>query len=214
MRAPAFVRPLRAGPVARGMTLLEMMVAITIVAVVAGLGVTSFQTMADRGKAIKAMREIYTMALRARQTARSRNEPVRLNVAKVKQNGLEYTRVRWELLPCANRWGTGACPDSSCEASSCDSGCPCLLTGEPVLISPRAKLDVDTLDHLCFLGGSGIPVVSDSGKDCQSGAPNPTASALQMKVRDRVSSILVAEPATGVVRLVNCEAVPKDPVCP
>lgn len=208
-----------------GITLLEIMVVVAIVGVFASLSVVGFQQMMERQRVSGAQRELLMLAQDARQMARARLQPVRLNVWAEDENGVLVTRARWEALPCSNEWGT-ECPVAACVTSECGaSGCTCPEMSEPIVI-PRG-LDAEALDGVCWLGvqepGSGVPatVMGVGGRTCDAANPPPADGDLLLRrnmgtpaepswQRD---TVLLVDGLTGAIRSVDCEKSPGTPGC-
>jgi prepilin-type N-terminal cleavage/methylation domain-containing protein len=190
---------------ARGMTLVELMTAVAVLAVLVALSVAGYQTLIDQRKSTSAVRELWASALRARQAAISHNEAVRFVVEDVNRDGRTLKIARWERLPCEDDWGS-TCPSTSCQSDTCRSGCPCSETG-PEIVLPE-DLTVGTgLHGLCFLPGSGL--------DCQPPDPMPDVKIQLTEHTAPEPWILELNSITGLAFLADCNAAhPRADLCP
>ncbi|HZI16822.1 MAG TPA: type II secretion system protein [Myxococcus sp.] len=182
---------------ARGFTLLEIMVALSILGILATLSVVGYQELIVKRRESNAIREIYAVALEARQRARVSQQPVRVVARQVTEDGRPRTRVRWERPQCSGTGFEPTCPMSACQTNVCgQGGCVCDAVGLDVQVPPT--LDVSNLAGLCFLGGSAKP----RGLACQSGGPVVSQVLLRVPHRHEQQALLV-EPLTGMVRMAD-----------
>jgi prepilin-type N-terminal cleavage/methylation domain-containing protein len=185
----------------RGFTLIEVMVACAIFAILVGLAVTAMGGLGQHAKDSGAVRSIYATVLEARQKARATGHPVRISSVQVTENGATFDRVRWEELPCdQNLWSRG-CPAADCDglAACSDTGgaCPCVATGEPVRV--RTEVDITALAGLCFTPTTGQP----STQDCSSPG---SVQFVSITAPNRPKDLLVIDPLTGFSQLSDCGA--------
>ncbi len=190
------------GPAPRGMTLIELMVAVAVVGIIAALSVTGFQQLTTNSRESTAVREVYGQLMQARSIARSGAEPVRFELTEVEVDGRTFNQVRWSRLPCSDTWGTN-CPDSACDGSACGvSGCVCTQQGEPINVP--TSVAIIGIDGLCFIGGTGVPRIRNSG-DCVDLITNaPAANAVTLTPSHGGVQRMEIEPLTGMVRMVDC----------
>ncbi|WP_375743209.1 prepilin-type N-terminal cleavage/methylation domain-containing protein [Corallococcus interemptor] len=203
----------------RGMTLLEMMTALAVMAVCITLAVAGMQGSIGGQKESAATRELWSGALRARQLAISTNQPVRIVVENdvVQANGQQFTVARWERLRCGDAatddWSTAQCPSNACLNRTCRTTPACCTeTGPDIIIPPT--MDASNINNLCFLPGSGRPVFNRM--DCMRGqlgqpelvaAAAPTDSSIQFRfTSDRAKSVLMVEPLTGLSSVMDCDS--------
>ncbi|CAM3151340.1 prepilin-type N-terminal cleavage/methylation domain-containing protein [Corallococcus sp. ZKHCc1 1396] len=205
----------------KGMTLLELMTAVAVVAVLITLAVAGTQGGIDRQRETSATRELWSSALRARQLSISTNQPVRIVVEPdVEQpDGRRYTVARWERLKCGadlnnpNEWTVDSCPSPTCVNRTCRDfpGC-CDETG-PDIVIPASMIATD-INNLCFLPGSGRPAFNRM--DCLQGALGSAqavadAAPKDQSIRfrftsDRPTSVLMVEPLTGLSSVMDCDS--------
>ncbi len=196
----------------RGMTLVELMTAVAVFAVLVGLSVAGYQTLVDQRKSTAAVREIWSSALRARQAAISHNEAVRFVVEDVTRDGKTSKIARWERLPCEDAWGS-TCPSAACQSDSCRNGCPCSETGPEIVIPADLTIGAE-LNGLCFLPGSGR-AFRGTGLDCQ--PPGPMTHVLVQFTEAAAPKPYVLElnNVTGLAFLADCNAAhPRADLCP
>ncbi|RKH65003.1 pilus assembly FimT family protein [Corallococcus llansteffanensis] len=205
----------------RGMTLLELMTAVAVVAVLITLAVAGMQGRINGQREGTATRELWSSALRARQLAISTNQPVRFVVENnvPQPDGRSYTVARWERLKCGDNlsapdvWTLDACPSATCLNTSCRTNPECCSeTGTDVVIP--STMNATSMHALCFLPGSGRPVFNRM--DCLRGslgtpaaiaAAAPTDSSIQFKfTSNRVKSVLMVEPLTGLSSVMDCDS--------
>ncbi len=205
----------------RGMTLLEMMTALAVVAVCITLAVAGMQGSIGGQKENTATRELWSGALRARQLAISTNQPVRFVVEDnvLQPDGQQHTVARWERLQCgddpatADDWGTAQCPSSACVNKTCRTTPSCCTeTGPDIIIPPT--MDAANINNLCFLPGSGRPALNRM--DCLRGQLGQTSvvanaapldSSIQFRfTSNRAKSVLMVEPLTGLSSVMDCDS--------
>ncbi|NOK07605.1 pilus assembly FimT family protein [Corallococcus exercitus] len=204
----------------RGMTLLEMMTALAVVAVCITLAVAGMQGRIGGQKESTATRELWSSALRARQLAISTNQPVRVVVENniTLPDGLQHTVARWERLRCGDAatpddWSTDKCPSTACVNKTCRTTPSCCSeTGPDVVIPPT--MNASNINNLCFLPGSGRPALNRM--DCLQGqlgqpaivaAAAPTDGAIQFRFTSgRAKSVLMVEPLTGLSSVMDCDS--------
>ena len=205
----------------RGMTLLELMTAVAVVAVLITLAVTGMQGRIGGQRENAATRELWSSALRARQLAISTNQPVRFVVEPniLQPDGRSYTVARWERLRCGDdlsnpdQWSLDACPSTTCLNKSCRQSPDCCSeTGTDIIIP--ASMNATSMHALCFLPGSGRPAFNRM--DCLRGslgtpatiaAAAPTDSSIQLRfTSNRAKSVLMVEPLTGLSSVMDCDS--------
>ncbi|WP_223642283.1 Tfp pilus assembly protein FimT/FimU [Corallococcus sp. EGB] len=205
----------------RGMTLLEMMAALAVVAVCITLAVAGMQGSIGGQKENTATRELWSSALRARQLAISTNQPVRIVVENnvLQPDGQQHTVARWERLKCGpnvntpDDWGTGQCPIDTCMGRTCRTMPACCTETGPDIIIP-ATMNASNINNLCFLPGSGRPAFNRM--DCMRGVLNdpvavtaaaPADSSIQFRfTSNRAKSVLMVEPLTGLSNVMDCDS--------
>lgn len=203
----------------RGMTLLELMTAVAVVAVLITLAVAGMQGRIDGQREGTATRELWSSALRARQLAISTNQPVRFVVeANIDQpDGRKHTVARWERLTCGDTgedlWTVDQCPSTACTNKTCRASPACCSETGPDIVIP-ASMNATSMHALCFLPGSGRPVFNKM--DCLRGslgtpaaiaAAAPTDSSIQFKfTSNRAKSVLMVEPLTGLSSVMDCDS--------
>ncbi len=194
----------------RGMTLIELMAALAVGAVLTGLSLAGFSSSITRGREGAAIDSVGQLASEARTRARKYRQPVRLKVTTL---GTTRT-MRWERLACADSWGS-ACPSVACAGSACGvGGCVCPEASEPLEL-PAGLVLPAALDGLCFSAGSGVPRAVSAGKFCDVAAAPMAPGALTFSAGPGVSQVLELEPLTGAGRMVDCRSGFKDPaLCP
>lgn len=206
---------------ARGMTLLEIMVAVAIVGIFASLAVVNYSSRIAGQRENAATRELWSSALRARQRAISTNQPVRFVVeTNVPQpNGRAATVARWERLACdddaTGGWSNDACPRSDCTgpAVTCRTNTACCSeTGPDIVIPPT--MDATAINGLCFLPGSARPVkdkscMRDKLDDLAAQAlATPTDKSIRFTfTSSRAASMLMVEPLTGLSTVLDCDSI-------
>ncbi len=192
----------------RGFTLLELMTAVAIVAVITTLSVVGYSAMVRNSKETSAIRELYSQAIQARQQARARGQSVRFSVRQATLNNATQQVVRWGRLPCeaGDTWGNN-CPSTTCKTNACadtlagaSSSCTCEELGTAV-VAP-ATLDLSGFNGLCFVGRSGLA----RGMACDPA----TAAVTSVRVSSDAGVnpfILGIDQMTGSVTLKDCGAV-------
>lgn len=190
-------------PKIRGFTLLEVMVTIAIVGILVGLSVMGFQSIINERRVTGAIREIWSLALQARQSAISHNQPVRFVVEDVERDGRTLKVVRWERLPCEDAWGS-ACPSSACTSATCRTGCPCDETGDEVVLPPELTAS-SNLHGLCFQAGTGR-AYHGSGLGCEVPDPIPVTQVTFTDSQAPKPYVLGFEGLTGLAVLSDCNA--------
>lgn len=181
----------------RGFTLLEIMTALSIVAILATMSVVGYQELIVKRRESNAIREIYAAALEARQRARVSQQPVRVVARQVTVDGRQQTRVRWERPQCQGTGFEPTCPMTACQSNVCGlGGCQCDAVGFDIQVP--ATLDVSNLTGLCFLGGTAEP----RGLACQDATPAVSQVLLRVPHRNEQQALLV-EPLTGMVRMAD-----------
>lgn len=203
----------------KGITMLELTVALAVAAVFATVSVSNMQGVRRRQRESSALRDISMQALQARANARTTQYAMRLAV-RTNPNA-PGTMLRWEELPCnttSGKWGgPSSCPAQACVSTvmkDCsDTKCPCLAVGESIPVPPT--LDVSSLHGLCWLGQGAQPRAMVDGKACTSGAP-PPQTPYQVKATDtsKVTNVFVVDGLTGRARMIDCRDTPKDASCP
>jgi prepilin-type N-terminal cleavage/methylation domain-containing protein len=180
---------------ARGFTILEIMVALSILGILSTLSVVGYQELIVKRRESNAIREIYATALEARQRARVSQQPVRVVARQVTVDGRLETRVRWERPQCSGTGFEPTCPMPACLTNVCgQGGCACDAAGLDVQVP--ATLDVSNLTGLCFLGGSAKP----RGLACQPADAAVSQVLFRIPHRNDQQALLV-EPLTGMVRM-------------
>ncbi|GMU00314.1 hypothetical protein KH5H1_44340 [Corallococcus caeni] len=205
----------------RGMTLLEMMIALAVVAVLITLAVAGMQTRIGGQRESIATRELWSSALRARQLAISTSQPVRIVVEPnvTQPDGRQYTVARWERLKCGDdintpdAWGVDKCPSTTCVNKTCRNTPACCSETGPDIIIP-STMNASNINNLCFLPGSGRPALNKM--DCMQGklgqpalvaAAAPTDGAIQFRfTSNRAKSVLMVEPLTGLSSVMDCDS--------
>ncbi|MBN8229231.1 prepilin-type N-terminal cleavage/methylation domain-containing protein [Corallococcus macrosporus] len=204
----------------RGMTLLEMMTAVAVVAIFVGLAVAGVQTRIGGQRESTATRELWSSALRARQLAISTGQPVRIVVKPnvLQPDGRKYTVARWEQMKCGDDvstpdpWGVDKCPITACVNTTCrDTPACCSQTGPDIVIP--ATMDASKINNLCFLPGTGRPVLQ---QDCMKGLLGQPGKIAEMAPKDesiqflftskRAKSVLMVEPLTGLSSVMDCDS--------
>ncbi|MFP2895808.1 Tfp pilus assembly protein FimT/FimU [Corallococcus sp. 4LFB] len=206
----------------RGMTLLEMMTALAVVAIFITLAVAGIQTRIGGQRESTATRELWSSALRARQLSISTGQPVRIvvepNVAQ--PDGRKYTVARWERLKCGDDlsapdpWGVDKCPSAACVNTTCRNKPDCCSETGPDIVIP-STMNASNINNLCFLPDTGRPVLN--GKmDClkgELGQPDKVAAAapkdfsIQFRfTSNRAKSVLMVEPLTGLSSVMDCDS--------
>ncbi len=200
----------------RGLTLIEIMVALAVVALLIAGAMAGLQPGLQRRRETAAVREMWAASMRARQEAVSRNQTTRLIVEPQVINGVNRTVMRWERPPCGNDW-TAVCPSVACQTSTCRAGCTCDEMGTEIVLPPG--VDAAQLHGLCFQAGTGRPFYGDSGINCQRPANYlPTLERANITIdkqrRDDGSLLpfrMVFDGITGVPSLIDCAQVGAPP---
>lgn len=200
---------------ARGMTLLELMAALAVFALVTTLSVAGMRGNLERRKESGAARELESTALEARQRAQSTNQPIRFVVdANVRQaNGTTGSVARWERPVCDNTWDSDSCPATRCLAKTCrqDPSC-CEEVGEDIPLPP--SMNASRVSGLCFLPASGRAVRVEGDLSClraSRGLPDTLAAATPGTLTltfssGRVPTLFRVEALTGMVSVLDCDA--------
>ena len=143
---------------ARGMTLLELMVAVAILGVVTALSVVGYQAMIEQRRGRDTANAVYGATMKARQLARTTGQATRVVVARDAQN-LRF--VRWERPACEAVGFEPTCPVEACADAVCGQGActleRCDALGEAIPVPEGFDLGALEAGGLCFLGGSGQP---------------------------------------------------------
>ncbi len=200
----------------RGMSLLEIMVALAVLSLMLSLAVMGIRAPGDQQREREAARELWSAALRARQRALGTNQPVRLVVdSNVNVPGMgSRTVARWERLKCDDNWNNNACPQTACINTTCRANASCCDEVGPDIVLPRT-MDASRVHGLCFLPGSGRAVKPTTNPlGCMRGLLNDTAAitaAAPGSVRltytsGRARSLLLVEPVTGLVEVLDCDS--------
>jgi prepilin-type N-terminal cleavage/methylation domain-containing protein len=204
----------------RGMTLLEIMTALAVVAVFITLAVAGMQTRIGGQRETTATRELWSSALRARQLAIGTNQPVRFVVENnvTRPDGQQRTVARWERLRCGDDaaqdvWSTDKCPSTACLATTCRATPTCCSDFGPDIEIP-ASMNATNMHGLCFLPGTGRPVFNRM--NCLQGQQDqPTAvanaapadnSIIFRFTSNRAKSVLMVEPLTGLSSVMDCDS--------
>lgn len=100
----------------RGFSLLELLITITVLAIVTGIAVPSMQNAAEKRRTIAAAEEIYSQLQLARSEAISRSEPIYMNIAG------------------GASWAIGISNDATCDPSDNDPACvlPDVTNNNPI----------------------------------------------------------------------------------
>ncbi|MCP3099038.1 prepilin-type N-terminal cleavage/methylation domain-containing protein [Myxococcus sp. K15C18031901] len=189
----------------RGMTLLELMVALAVLSLMVSLALVGIQKPIDRQKEAAATREIWSTALRARQLALSTNQPVRFvrETNVVMPDGSRRTVVRWERLRCANDWDNSTCPTPACVNTTCRANSACCDEVGPDIVIP-ASMNATAIHGMCYLPGMGR-AVQPGNLSCLQGSP--AAGNLRFDFTSgRKRSLLMVEPLTGIPNLLDCDS--------
>nr|WP_216627590.1 type II secretion system protein [Corallococcus exercitus] len=202
------------------MTLLELMTAVAIVAVLIGLAVAGVQGRIGGQRENAATRELWSSALRARQLAISTNQPVRFVVeANVDQpDGKKHTVARWEQLKCGDDlgnpdlWTLDQCPSIACVNKTCRDVPSCCSDKGPDIVIPPT-MNAANMNSLCFLPGTGRPVLQMNCLRGELGQPGKVAAAapkdwsIQFRfTSNRAKSVLMVEPLTGLSSVMDCDS--------
>ncbi|GMU04649.1 pilus assembly FimT family protein [Corallococcus caeni] len=206
---------------ARGMTLLEIMVAVAIVGIFTSLAVMNFMNRMGGQRENVATRELWSSALRARQRAIATNQPVRFVIeTNIPQpGGRPSTVARWERLACdddaTGGWSNDSCPRLDCTGNTvtCRTNPACCSeTGPDIVIPPT--MNAQAINGLCFLPGSARPVLDrtcmrDKLDDTAAQAlATPTDKSIRFTfTSNRAASMLMVEPLTGLATVLDCDSV-------
>ncbi|NPC68604.1 prepilin-type N-terminal cleavage/methylation domain-containing protein [Corallococcus exiguus] len=206
---------------ARGMTLLEVLVAVAIVGVFTSMAVANYSSRLSGQRENVATRELWSSALRARQRAISTNQPVRFVVETniTQPNGNPATVARWERLACdddaTGGWSNDSCPSSACTGGSvtCRTNAACCSETGPDIVIP-SSMNATAINGLCFLPGSARPVMDrtcmrDKLDDTAAQAlATPTDKSIRFTfTSSRAASMLMVEPLTGLATVLDCDSV-------
>ncbi len=202
---------------ARGVTLIEIMVAIAIVGILAAGALATLQPGIERRREVSAVREMWAESMRARQEAVSRNQATRLIVEQQPVDGVLRWVMRWERPPCEDGW-SATCPSAACEDQTCRSGCECDAMGTEIVLPDT--VDARPLHGVCFQAGTGRPF-RGAGIDCQLPAGAQPASIVEDVTIDKqrredgtlVPFRMVFDGITGVPSLVDCAQAEPPAVC-
>ncbi|AKF79243.1 type 4 pilus biogenesis operon protein [Myxococcus fulvus 124B02] len=199
----------------RGMTLLELMIAIAIVGMMVSLAVVGISKPLDGQREATATRELWSSALRARQRAIATNQPVRIVVESnvLMPDGTRKRVARWERLTCDNDFDNNTCPRDACTDTTCRASPECCSETGPDIVIPDS-MTATPVHGLCFLPGSARAVKS---LDCMRGqldnvaaltAAAPGNIQLNFTAKSgRPRSLLMVEPLTGLASLLDCDSV-------
>ncbi|MBU8896359.1 pilus assembly protein [Corallococcus sp. H22C18031201] len=188
----------------RGMTLLEIMVAVAILGILTSVAVVNFQTQLINQRENEATRSLWSSALAARQRAIATNQPVRIvvenNVAQA--DGSQRTVARWERLACGNTWDNGTCPMAACLSTTCRTNATCCNEVGQDIVLPRTMTATE-LNGLCFLPGTGRAVTNMA---CPQNAAIGPITARFLFSSNRARSVLSVEPLTGLSNVLDCDS--------
>ncbi|QSQ11599.1 pilus assembly FimT family protein [Myxococcus landrumensis] len=205
----------------RGMTLLELMVVLAVVAVMMSLALVGIQRPIDNQREATATRELWSSALQARQRAVATNQPIRFVVdTEVEQlDGTRKTVARWERLTCGNVWDNNSCPLAACVDATCRTNPTCCNeVGADIIIPPT--MNAAAVHGLCFLPGTGRAVKPGSGFDAlgcmkdqfanaaviAAAAPGNLKMSFDATKSGRKASLLMVESLTGITNIVDCDS--------
>ncbi|MBN8228019.1 prepilin-type N-terminal cleavage/methylation domain-containing protein [Corallococcus macrosporus] len=199
---------------ARGMTLLELMAALAVFAVVTTLAVSGMSSNLARRRESGTTRELESSAMQARQRAQATNQPIRFVVeANVTlANGTVGTVARWERPRCDNTWDSDSCPATSCVSTTCRQNPSCCdEVGEDIALPP--SMNASSVSGLCFLP-TGRAVRAEGDLSClrsSRGRPDTLAAATPGTLTityssGRVPTLLRVEGLTGMVSTLDCDA--------
>ncbi|NTX10113.1 prepilin-type N-terminal cleavage/methylation domain-containing protein [Myxococcus sp. CA056] len=201
---------------ARGMTLLELMIALAVVGLMLSMALMGIQRPIDGQRESAATRELWSSALRARQRAIATNQPVRIVVEPniTMPDGMVRTVARWERLTCGNNWDNNTCPQIACVNATCRTNAACCSEVGPDVIIPDT-MNAASVHGLCYLPGMGR-AVRPGNLGCMQGQLDNTAALaaaapgnLQLNFNaesGRPRSLLMVEPLTGLASLLDCDS--------
>jgi|GEM_PF-351290 len=200
----------------RGMTLLELMIALAVVGLMLSMALMGIQTPIDGQRESAATRELWSSALRARQRAIATNQPVRIVVEPdiVMPDGSRRTVARWERLTCGNDWDNNTCPQPACVNATCRANAACCSETGPDIVIPDT-MNASSVHGLCYLPGLGR-AVKPGNLGCMQGQLDDTAALaaaapgnlrLNFNAQSgRPRSLLMVEPLTGLASLLDCDS--------
>ncbi|MBJ6761379.1 type II secretion system protein [Myxococcaceae bacterium JPH2] len=188
----------------RGMTLLEIMVALAILGILTSVAVVNFQSQLTTQRENEATRALWSSALSARQRAVATNQPVRVVVEDnvTQADGSLRTVARWERLACGNTWDNGTCPMAACLSATCRTNAACCNEVGPDIVLPRTMTATE-INGLCFLPGTGRAVTNMACP--QNAAINPITARFMFS-SSRARSVLSVEPLTGLSNVLDCDS--------
>lgn len=198
----------------RGMTLVELLVAVAVVGILITAALVGMQGPINRQRESAAVRELGSSAMLARQRAVATNQPVRIvvEVLGTYSDGAPRAVARWERLACENAWSNDSCPLPACVNTTCRATPACCdELGADIPIPPT--MNAGALNGLCYLPGSGRPV-RPGNLGCMQGQRDDTAALVAAApgnlrltfTSQRARSLLVVEPVTGLSRVLDCDS--------
>jgi prepilin-type N-terminal cleavage/methylation domain-containing protein len=188
----------------RGMTLLEMMVALAVLGILVSLAVVSFQGRIGNQRESEATRELWSSALRARQRSIATNQPVRIVVEPnvTRPDGTQRTVARWERLTCGDDWDNASCPTAGCVSTTCRATPACCSETGPDIVLPTT-MTASAVHGLCFLPGTGRAVLDTA---CPQNIAVTTINARFTFTSGRARSLLSVDSLTGVANIIDCDS--------
>ncbi|TQF14254.1 prepilin-type N-terminal cleavage/methylation domain-containing protein [Myxococcus llanfairpwllgwyngyllgogerychwyrndrobwllllantysiliogogogochensis] len=202
----------------RGMTLLELMTALAVVALMLSMALVGIQRPIEGQREAAATRELWSSALRARQRALATNQPVRFVVEPnvTLPDGSQRTVARWERLKCENDWDNNTCPVAACVNTTCRANSDCCDEVGPDIVIPET-MSAQAIHGLCYLPGVGRavkPVAPATLLGCMQGQLDNAAAltaAAPGNLRftftsGRARSLLMVEPLTGLANVLDCDS--------
>ncbi|WP_338871868.1 prepilin-type N-terminal cleavage/methylation domain-containing protein [Myxococcus stipitatus] len=203
----------------RGMTLLEMLTALAVLAVMLSLALVGIQRPIEGQREAAVTRDLWSSALQARQRAIATNQPVRFVVEPdiTLPDGTQRTVARWERLQCANDWDNNTCPRPECVGTTCRADATCCDEVGPDIVLPPS-VDAQSVHGLCFLPGMGRavkPALPDAPLGCMQGQLGNVAALTNAApgnrritfTSGRPRTLLMVEPLTGMSSLLDCDSV-------